>query len=130
MKTTNPFDDLNLDVTPKAIFQAQSTDAKNTTTQQAVDILKDMVNQEYDVLKCVRQYLREKEALKDTSRIKEIVDTFNSYSKFVLQNKLDSYKTAGGQLSPVTVGMVKKFKSALPVKLDEAVKDFVVVLCD
>ena len=124
MKTNNPFEDLQLEVSPKAVFQGQSTDAKNLQTSDAIDILKTINNADYDLLKVVRQYLRDKGAQKDTSRIKEIVDTFNGYSQQVLQTKLNAYKTEGGELSPLVVTLVKRFKTEPPAKLEEAVNTF------
>ena len=91
MKTTDPFEDLALEVTPKAILQGESTDAKKLGFQEALSVLKTIVSNDYDVLKMVRKYLREKNAQKDTGRIKEIINTFNAYSKTVLQEKLANH---------------------------------------
>lgn len=132
MKTTDPFEDLALEVTPKAVLQGESTDAKKLGYQEALSILKNIVSNDYDVLKMVRKYLREKNAQKDAGRIKEIVDTFNTYSKTVLQEKLDAFKAGEGELSPLAVDMVKRyFKTQnAPVKLEDAVNAFVSIVKD
>lgn len=132
MKTTDPFEDLALEVTPKAVLQGESTDAKKLGYQEALSILKNIVSNDYDVLKMVRKYLREKNAQKDAGRIKEIVDTFNTYSKTVLQEKLDAFKAGEGELSPLVVDMVKRyFKTQnAPVKLEDAVNAFVSIVKD
>jgi len=132
MKTTDPFEDLQLSASPKALFQGQSTDAKKLGYSSALSILETIVSNDYDLLKIVRKYLREKDALKDTSRINEIVETFNSYSKSVLERKLDSYKNGGGELSANTVLMVKKFfkQNSAPTKLEDAVKSFSMIIKD
>ena len=54
MKTTDPFEDLALEVTPKAILQGESTDAKKLGFQEALSVLKTIVSNDYDVLKRVR----------------------------------------------------------------------------
>ncbi|MBR3091859.1 MAG: hypothetical protein IKG99_02425 [Bacteroidaceae bacterium] len=132
MKTTDPFEDLALEVTPKAILQGESTDAKKLGFQEALSVLKTIVSNDYDVLKMVRKYLREKNAQKDTGRIKEIINTFNAYSKTVLQEKLDAFKAGAGELSPLSVDMVKKFfkTNNAPAKLEDAVNAFVSILKD
>lgn len=132
MKTTDPFEDLALEVTPKALLQGESTDAKKLGAQEALAVLKTIVSNDYDVLKMVRKYLREKNAQKDTGRITEIVNTFNSYSKAVLQEKLDAFKAGNGELSPLSVDMVKKFfkTNNAPAKLEDAVNAFVSIVKD
>ena len=132
MKTTDPFEDLALEVTPKAILQGESTDAKKLGFQEALSVLKTIVSNDYDVLKMVRKYLREKNAQKDTGRIKEIINTFNAYSKTVRQEKLDAFKAGAGELSPLSVDMVKKFfkTNNAPAQLEDAVNAFVSILKD
>lgn len=90
MKTNNPFEDLNISVNQKALFETYSYEANQLKQNKRIAILAKVVLADYDLNKVVKQYLENKVATNDTARISGIISSFNNYSQDVLESKIES----------------------------------------
>jgi len=84
MKTNYSFQDLPIEVNPKALFQQSSHEASEVTRKKRIEILSRLVLLGYDLKLIVDDYLEIKDANEDIERINHITDSFNSYSDYIL----------------------------------------------
>lgn len=84
MKTVYSFEDLPIEVNPKALFEQSSHEARSIVITKKVEILSRLILLGYDLQKIVESYLEMKVASNDIERINHITDTFNAYTDYVL----------------------------------------------
>ena len=107
MKTNYSFEDLPIEVNPKALFQQSSHEASAIPREKRIHILSRLVLLEFDLTLIVDDYLEIKDAKDDIERINHITDTFNSYSDFII------------------TGRGLEFPSRLKSELKKSIKNFV-----
>ena len=112
MKTNYSFEDLPIEVNPKALFQQSSHEASAIPREKRIHILSRLVLLEYDLTLIVDDYLEIKDAKDDIERINHITDTFNSYSDFII------------------TGQGLEFPSRLKSELKKSIKNFVSIVCE
>ncbi len=80
----NPFEELGVTIKPKALFQAYSNEANQVGMEKRIEVLARIIYAGYNLNKVVNEYLQGKDALTDKVRKNEIVDTFNIYTRKIL----------------------------------------------
>jgi len=93
------FDDLFVDVNPKAVFEDFSHEAKSISAKRRIDILTKIVEDGYDMHKVVYQYLVDKVAFDDTERIDAVISTFRHCIYEIVKDAF--VWTRGGKSTPV-----------------------------
>lgn len=121
----NPFDELNLRIKPKAIFQACSNEANQIEVEKRIEALVQIIYAGYDLNDVVHRYLKGKDALTDKLRKNEIISSFNLYTHIILDKAIDK-----GSYSPIIKNLIKTFykEENEPNKLQEAVNAFVIAI--
>lgn len=76
----NPFEELSIEIKPKALFQAYSHEANQVEEEKRIEVLARIVYAGYNLREVVDNYLQGKDALNDKARKNEIIDTFNLYT--------------------------------------------------
>lgn len=125
MKTNNPFEDLNISVNQKALFETYSYEANQLKQNKRIAILAKVVLADYDLNKVVKQYLENKVATNDTARISGIISSFNNYSQDVLESKIESINK-----SIKLIELIRAFykEDYQPTILKEAISVFVNII--
>ncbi|HOI27919.1 MAG TPA: hypothetical protein PKZ15_10805 [Paludibacteraceae bacterium] len=117
----NPFDELNLTIKPKALFQAFSHEANQVEAEKRIELLTKIIFAGYNLNEVVNEYLEGKDALNDTARKDEIISTFNNCICAILDEKIEN-----NSCSPKIKELIKMFyKNNEPQKLEEAINVFV-----
>lgn len=121
----NPFDELNLRIKPKAIFQACSNEANQIEVEKRIEALVQIIYAGYDLNDVVHRYLKGKDALTDKLRKNEIISSFNLYTHIILDKAIDK-----GSYSPIIKNLIKTFykEENEPNKLQEAINAFVIAI--
>ena len=125
MKKNNPFDDLNISVNQKALFEQCSYEANQLKHDKRITILAKIVLANYDLNQVVKQYLEDKVAVKDAVRINGIINSFNNYSQDILDSKIESKEK-----SSKLIHLIKDFydNDYQPTTLKEAVNTFTTIV--
>lgn len=121
----NPFDELNLRIKPKAMFQACSNEANQIEVEKRIEALVQIIYAGYDLNDVVHRYLKGKDALTDKLRKNEIISSFNLYTHIILDKAIDK-----GSYSPIIKNLIKTFykEENEPNKLQEAINAFVIAI--
>lgn len=121
----NPFDELNLRIKPKAIFQACSNEANQIEVEKRIEALVQIIYAGYDLNDVVHRYLKGKDALTDKIRKNEIISSFNLYTHIILDKAIDK-----GSYSPIIKNLITTFykEENEPNKLQEAINAFVITI--
>lgn len=121
----NPFDELNLSIKPKAIFQACSNEANEIEVEKRIETLVQIIYAGYDLNDVVHGYLKGKDALTDKLRKDEIISSFNLYTYIILDKLIGK-----GSYSPMIENLIKIFykEENEPNKLQEAINAFVIAI--
>jgi hypothetical protein len=106
------FDNLFINVNPKAVFEDFSHEAKSISSERRIDILTKIVQEVYDMHKVVHQYLENKVALNDTQRIDAIMSTFQNCVCKIAKDALLIVKR-GGTLSDRLTDLIRKHHRTL-----------------
>lgn len=80
----NPFDELGITIKPKALFQTYSHEANQVEIEKRIEVLARIIYAGYNLNEVVNDYLQGKDALANKVRKNEIVDTFNVYTRKIL----------------------------------------------
>jgi len=121
MKTSSFFDDFNLSVNKKAIFEQFSHEGNGISQNDRISILAKIVCANYDLHKIINQYLESKVAISDKARISEITNTINGCSDDVLDSITD-LESKSEQLIALYVKFYKE--DYRPERLDIAISFF------
>lgn len=124
MRTSNLFEELSISAKPKALFQAYSDEAKQVEIEEKIEILAKIIYAGYNLEEVVNHYLESKDSLTDKARIKEIVDTFNIYTRSALDKIIeeDSYSLKVKDLIKIF------YNDNEPKKLQYAINAFVIAI--
>lgn len=80
----NPLEELGITIKPKALFQAYSNEANQVEIEKRIEVLARIIYAGYNLNEVINDYLQGKDALTDKVRKNEIVDTFNIYTRTIL----------------------------------------------
>ncbi len=121
----NPFEELGVTIKPKALFQAYSNEANQVGMEKRIEVLARIIYAGYNLNKVVNEYLQGKDALTDKVRKNEIVDTFNIYTRKIL----DEF-TEKNLCFPKIRNLIKIFydEEDEPKKLPNAISAFVIAI--
>lgn len=124
MRTSNLFEELSISAKPKALFQAYSDEAKQVEIEEKIEILAKIIYAGYNLEEVVNHYLESKDSLTDKARIKEIIDTFNIYTRSALDKIIeeDSYSLKVKDLIKIF------YNDNEPKKLQYAINAFVIAI--
>lgn len=100
----NPFEELGVKVKPKALFQAYSNEANQVEVEKRIEVLAKIIYVGYNLKEVVDGYLHGKDAATDKVRKNEIIDTFNLYTRKILDDIIEK-----GYCSPKVKNLIKKF---------------------
>jgi len=84
MKSNLSFENLPIEVNPKALFQQSSHEASKVNIKKRINILSRLVLLGYDLQLIVNDYLENRDAKDEIERINDITDSFNSYTDYIL----------------------------------------------
>ncbi|WP_291105988.1 MULTISPECIES: hypothetical protein [unclassified Dysgonomonas] len=121
----NPFEELSISIKPKALFQTYSHEANQVEVDKRIEILARIIYAGYNIKEIVDNYLQGKDALNDKVRKNEIIDTFNLYTRVIL-DKL----TEKGTYSPKIENLIKTFydEENEPKKLQDTISAFAIAI--
>ncbi len=121
----NPFEELSIAVKPKALFQAYSYEANQVEVEKRIEALAKIIYAGYNLNEVVNNYLQGKDALSDKVRKNEIVETFNLYTRTILDKAIEQ-----GSCSQILENLVKTFykEENEPKKLQDAINAFVIAI--
>jgi len=121
----NPFEELSLTIKPKALFQAYSYEANQVEVEKRIEVLARVIYAGYNLEEVVNSYLVGKDALLDIGRKKEIIDTFNLYTRTILDKVIEKSSC----FSRIE-NLIKAFynKENEPKKLQDAIDAFVIAV--
>lgn len=125
MKTNNPFEELNISIKPKALFQAYSYEANQVGIETRIEILAKIIYAGYNLDEVVSDYLERKDALNDKVRKNEIIDTFNLYTYTILDKTIEK-----GSCSSKVKSLIENLynKGNEPKRLQNATNAFVIAI--
>lgn len=120
----NPFEELSITIKPKALFQAYSYEANQVEVEKRIEVLTKIIYAGYNLNEVVNEYLQGKDALTDKLRKSEIIDSFNLYTRTILDKAIEN-----GSYSPKAENLIKIFYADNePKKLQSAIKAFAIVI--
>lgn len=121
----NPFEELGITIKPKALFQAYSNEANQVEIEKRIEVLARIIYAGYNLNEVVNDYLQGKDALTDKVRKNGIVDTFNIYTRKIL----DEF-TEKDICFPKIRDLIKIFYGEVnePKKLSNAINAFVITI--
>lgn len=121
----NPFDELGVTIKPKALFQAYSHEANQVEIEKRIEELAKIIYAGYNLNEVVNEYLQGKDALTDKVRKNEIVDTFNVYTRKILEKF-----TEKDLCFPEIKNLIKIFydEENEPKKLPNAINTFAIAI--
>lgn len=120
----NPFEELSITIKPKALFQAYSYEANQVEVEKRIEVLTKIIYAGYNLNEVVNEYLQGKDALTDKLRKSEIIDSFNLYTRTILDKAIEN-----GSYSPKAENLIKIFYDENePKKLQDAINAFVIAI--
>lgn len=120
----NPFEELSITIKPKALFQAYSYEANQVEVEKRIEVLTKIIYAGYNLNEVVNEYLHGKDALTDKLRKSEIIDSFNLYTRTILDKAIEN-----GTYSPKAENLIKIFYDENePKKLQDAINAFVIAI--
>lgn len=121
----NPFEELGVTIKPKALFQAYSNEANQVGVEKRIEVLAKIMYAGYNLKEVVDGYLQGKDARIDRARKNEIIDTFNLYSRTILDEIIEK-----GSCSPKIKSLTKIFynEENEPKKLQDATNAFAIAI--
>lgn len=120
----NPFEELSITIKPKALFQAYSYEANQVEVDKRIEVLTKIIYAGYNLNKVVNAYLQGKDALTDKLRKSEIIDSFNLYTRTILDKAIENVS-----YSPKAENLIKIFYGENePKKLQDAINAFVTAI--
>ena len=121
----NPFYELGVTIKPKALFQTYSHEANQVEIEKRIEVLARIIYAGYNLNEVVNDYLQGKDALANKVRKNEIVDTFNVYTRKILDVFAEK-----DLCFPEIRNLIKIFydEENEPKKLPNAINAFVVAI--
>lgn len=120
----NPFEELSIAIKPKALFQAYSNEANQVEIEERIEVLARIVYAGYNLSEVVNNYLQSKEALTDKVRKNEIINTFNSCTRVILDKVIEK-----NYCFSKVKDLIKIFyDDNEPKKLQDAINAFLIVI--
>ncbi|MFV0328451.1 MAG: hypothetical protein ACK5KL_01315 [Dysgonomonas sp.] len=120
----NPFEELSIAIKPKALFQAYSNEANQVEIEKRIEVLARIVYAGYNLSEVVNNYLQSKEGLTDKVRKNEIINTFNSCTRVILDKVIEKDSC----FSKVKDLIKIFYDDNEPKKLQDAINAFVIVI--
>lgn len=120
----NPFEELSIGIKPKALFQAYSNEANQVEIEKRIEVLARIVYAGYNLSEVVNNYLQSKVALTDKERKNEIINTFNSCTRVILDKVIEKDSC----FSKVKDLIKIFYDDNEPKKLQDAINAFVIVV--
>lgn len=121
----NPFEELSIAIKPKALFQAYSYEANQVEVKKRIEVLAKIIYAGYNLNEVVNNYLQGKDALSDKVRKNEIIDTFNLYTRTILDKLIEK-----DTCSPKVENLIKTFydEENEPKKLQDTISAFAIAI--
>ncbi|NDV79695.1 hypothetical protein [Dysgonomonas sp. 511] len=120
----NPFEELSIAIKPKALFQAYSHEANQVEVEKRIEVLARIVYAGYNLSEVVNNYLQSKEGLTDKVRKNEIINTFNSCTRVILDKVIEKDSC----FSKVKDLIKIFYDDNEPKKLQDAINTFFIVI--